>query len=73
MQRSQNIQNEMMSKQEVGELSFQDLVNVLNRNLEELQVTMVTKDTFLDLQNEQGSLIQDFNKLKTFKESSEQA
>lgn len=57
MQRSQNIQNEMMSKQEVGELSFQDLVNVLNRNLEELQVTMVTKDTFLDLQNEQGSLI----------------
>ena len=49
MQRSHNIQNEMMSKQEVGELSFQDLVNVLNRNLEELQVTMVTKDTFLDL------------------------
>ena len=63
----------MMSKQEVGELSFQDLLNVLNRNLEELQVTMVTKDTFLDLQNEQGQLIQEFNKLQAFKEESKQA
>ena len=73
MKRSQNIQNEMMSKQEVGELSFQDLLNVLNRNLEELQVTMVTKGTFLDLQNEQGQLIQEFSKLRTFKDSHEQA
>ena len=52
LKRSQNIQHEMLSKQEVGELSFQDLVNVLNKNLEELQVTMVKKDTFLDHQNE---------------------
>ena len=41
LKRSANIQDEVLKKQETGELTFQDLVNVLNRNLEELTVTMV--------------------------------
>ena len=34
---------------------------------------MVSKDTFLDLQNEQGEAIKELNRLKTFKESTDQA
>ena len=41
LKRSNSIHAEMLKKQETGELTFNDLVNVLNRNLEELQVTMV--------------------------------
>ena len=36
--RSEAVTNEMLEKQETGELNFQDLLNVLNKNLEELQV-----------------------------------
>ena len=72
LKRSQNIQDDMLAKQEVGELSFQDLLNVLNKNLEELQVQMVSRDAFLDLQNEQGEVIKEVNKLKAHKEQSEQ-
>ena len=41
LKRSSSIESEMLKKQETGELTFNDLVSVLNRNLEELQVTMV--------------------------------
>ena len=33
---------------------------------------MASKDSFLDLQNEQGILIDEVNKIKTFRESAEQ-
>ena len=33
---------------------------------------MVAKDTFLDLQNEHGGLIEEFKAMKAFKENSEQ-
>ena len=61
----------MLAKQETGDLNFQDLINILNKNLEELQVQMVHKDAFLDFKNEQGILIHDLNRLKTFRENVE--
>ena len=69
--RSEAITHEMLEKQETGELNFSDLLNVLNKNLEELQLQMVHKDAFLDFKNEQGILIHDLNRLKSWRENAE--
>ena len=49
MKRSDEINNDLLQKQEAGEVTFADLTALLTRNIEELHVKMVEKDTFLDL------------------------